>query len=442
MSIFDDLKRTFSGDYTPAAPQRPVLFGQETTEVVQDPLLKDLYFGSDQSPGFLNQLQQAGSRLIGQDVPLQQTAGLGNLERQALSQAQAGIGSYQPFLNQNQRLLNEAIAQSRRAESLQDPYLRGATGEIGQGLTSLLGSLSEARDLSRGAVSGYGRRLGESEDLMRQTLGGYDQNFTNQFYNPFEQQVVQQTIQDAIKANEMQNIGQRAADIAQGGESAFGSRARLSAKERQEAFGKGLGGILANIRAGGFGQAQQLGIDEFQRQQDARRQAASGLSTLFGQRLGAQTGLASSLSGYGQGEEAGRGRYAAGLMGIGQQRGATAAGLGQELAGYGGTLGQLGGYGQQLGQRQRAELMGLGSVPRGIQDARYQRQFAQQAAQQSRPLATLSGIGGLLPGYQPGQAEIRGGYGLPVDPLAAGLQGAMSIYGNLYKNVYPPQPIA
>ena len=154
MYIFDDLKRTFSGDYTPAAPQRPVLFGQETTEVVQDPLLKDLYFGSDQSPGFLNQLQQAGSRLIGQDVPLQQTAGLGNLERQALSQAQAGIGSYQPFLNQNQRLLNEAIAQSRRAESLQDPYLRGATGEIGQGLTSLLGSFS----LTSFNVEGWGRQ--------------------------------------------------------------------------------------------------------------------------------------------------------------------------------------------------------------------------------------------------------------------------------------------
>jgi len=258
MSVLDDLRKAFSGKYTRAAAQEPILLGQGTSEVVQDPLLKDLYFGSAGSPGLLNQIQQAGSNLIGQDVPLQQTAGLGNLENLALSGAQAGIGAYQPFLTQNQNLINQAIDQARRAETLQDPFLTAATGEIGQGVTSLLGSLSEARGLSRDAVRDYDNRLLESEGLMRQTLGGYDQGLTDQFYNPFEEQVVQQTIQDAIKANEMQNIGQRASDIAQGGESAFGSRARLSAGERQEAFGKGLGSMLANIRAGGFGQAQQL----------------------------------------------------------------------------------------------------------------------------------------------------------------------------------------
>ncbi len=437
MSVLDDLRKAFSGEYTRAAAQEPILLGQGTSEVVQDPLLKDLYFGSAGSPGLLNQIQQAGSNLIGQDVPLQQTAGLGNLENLALSGAQAGIGAYQPFLTQNQNLINQAIGQAKRAETLQDPYLTKAETGIGAGLTSLLGSLSEARGLSRDAASDYGTRLGESEGLMRQTLGGYDQGLTGKFYNPFEEQVVQQTIQDAIKANEMQNIGQRASDIAQGGESAFGSRARLSAGERQEAFGKGLGSMLANIRAGGFGQAQQLGMGEFQRQQDARRQAASGLSGLSGQRFGAQTGLASTLAGYGQGEEAGRGRYASGLMGIGQQRGATAAGLGQQLAGYGGQLGQLGGYGQQLGQAQRQELMNLGSIPRNIQDTRYQRQFAQQTAQQNRPLQTLSGIAGLMPQYQAGSSQITGSYGLPVDPLAAGMQGAMSVYGGLYKNAYP-----
>ena len=80
MSVLDDLRKAFSGEYTRAAAQEPILLGQGTSEVVQDPLLKDLYFGSAGSPGLLNQIQQAGSNLIGQDVPLQQTAGLGNLE--------------------------------------------------------------------------------------------------------------------------------------------------------------------------------------------------------------------------------------------------------------------------------------------------------------------------------------------------------------------------
>lgn len=46
----------------------------------------------------------------------------------------------------------------------------------------------------------------------------------------------------------------------QGGESAFGSRARLTADERRAALGRGLGEALAGIRSRGFGQAQQAAL--------------------------------------------------------------------------------------------------------------------------------------------------------------------------------------
>lgn len=45
-----------------------------------DPLIRALYFGTADQPGYLNQLQQATANLIGSDVPLQQTAGLSELE--------------------------------------------------------------------------------------------------------------------------------------------------------------------------------------------------------------------------------------------------------------------------------------------------------------------------------------------------------------------------
>tara|TARA_R100000988_G_scaffold60332_2_gene30181 strand:+ start:91 stop:957 length:867 start_codon:yes stop_codon:yes gene_type:complete len=60
----------------PVAPIDPVLLQQKASEVITDPLLRSLYFGTADSPGFYNQLQQAGANLIGSDVPLQQTAGL------------------------------------------------------------------------------------------------------------------------------------------------------------------------------------------------------------------------------------------------------------------------------------------------------------------------------------------------------------------------------
>ena len=66
----------------------PVLLQQATAETLTDPLIRSLYFGTQDSPGFFQQLQQAGANLIGSDVPLQQTAGLTPLELLARQQGQ------------------------------------------------------------------------------------------------------------------------------------------------------------------------------------------------------------------------------------------------------------------------------------------------------------------------------------------------------------------
>jgi hypothetical protein len=52
--------------------------------------------------------------------------------------------------------------------------------------------------------------------------------------------VVQQSIRDASEGLAKQDMAQYARDISSGGESAFGSRARLSAEERAEAMGRGV----------------------------------------------------------------------------------------------------------------------------------------------------------------------------------------------------------
>ena len=328
-NIYDNLREAFSGDYQRAAPQKPILMGQSGVETLGDPRLTQLYFGTAGQPGYLQQLQSAARTLIGQDVPLQQTAGLSGLEQSAIQQAQSGIGAYQPFLTRQEDLLNEAIT-----------GLRGTAGRE------------------------------------------YDPRFTKMFMDPYESSVVQQTIDDALQAAAQQDIMQRASDIARGGESAFGSRARLAAGERQRALGRGLAESISGIRSRGFGEAQRLGLGEFGRQLQTQANVSSGIANL------------------------------------GRQ------------------FGQLGGYGQQLGQAQRQELMNLGQLPRNIQEQQFQRQFAQQTAQQQRPLGVLSGIGGLLPGYRATAGTISSTYGLPRDPLTAGLQGAAGLYGGMYQNVY------
>ena len=335
----------------------PVLLNQQASEVLGDPLLRSLYFGTADQPGFFNQLQQAGANLIGSDVPLQQTAGLSPLELLARQQAVAGLGGFEPFLQQNRRLINQAIQQSRRAEALQDPY------------------------------------YSQAEEIFKNTMGAYDPSMTQQFYNPFEDAVVQQTIDDVFEAGEQQDIAARAREIGSG---AFGgSRARLGAMERREALGEGLAQALGNIRQRGFSEAQRTGLSEFARQQQARRLAAQG------------------------------------LLGIGTGRGSAAGALAQRLAGFGGQMTDLGRTQEQLRAGQRGELAGFGSIGRGIAETGLQRLYEQQLGQQFRPLQVLAQIAGMLPGYQPGVTTIDSQYGIPTDPTSAGLGAAFSAYSAL-----------
>ena len=342
---------------TPSGAVSPVLQEQRTAELLTDPLIRSLYFGTADQPGFFNQLQQAGANLIASDVPLQQTAGLTPLELLARQQAVAGLGGFEPFLQQNRNLVNQAIAQSRRAEELQDPYYT------------------------------------QAEQIYQDTMGAYDPSMTQQFYNPFEDAVVQQTISDVLESGEQQDIAARAREIGAG---AFGgSRARLGAMERREALGEGLAQALGRIRQQGFSEAQRTGLSEFARQQQAKRTGAQG------------------------------------LIGIGTGRGSAASDLASQLAGFGREISGIGQTQEQLRAGQRGELSGFGATGRGIAETGLGRIFEQQMGQQMRPLGVLGQIGGLLPGYKQASTQIDSQYGLPKDPTAEGLGAAFSAYASV-----------
>ena len=287
----------------------PVLAQQDTQEILTDPLLRALYFGTADQPGFINQLQQATANLIGSDVPLQQTAGLSELEKIAQERALDDLGVAEPFVE-------------------------------------------------------------ESADLIRGTTRQFDPEMTKQFLNPFENQVVQQTIKDVLEAGEKRDIQQRARDIQTGGLSAFGSRARLAAADRQEALGRGLAEALGGIRQAGFGQAQRDALTTFAQQRQAEQQAARD-------------------------------------------------------------IGQVGSTLADLRARERAGLAGFGQTGRGIEETGLSRLFQQQLDQQGRPLQALQLTGQLLPQFQAGTTRIDSQYRLPADPTALGLGAAFNAYTSI-----------
>jgi hypothetical protein len=231
---------------------------------MSDPFVREAFFGSPDTPGLISQATTAANRAFGAPAILRETASLDPFEQLAREQAFAGIGSYEPFLDRNLSALDRAIARSVGAGNIADPFFRGEQQLIGEGA-----------DTARLAAS-----------LQ------FDPRFTEQFYNPFEQRVVQQTIDDVFKAGELADIDARTRDIQTGGESAFGSRARLSAADRRRALGRGLGEALTDVRRQGFTEAQRLGVDEFGRRVRGLEGLAGNLSG-FGTQLGGIGGMRS-----------------------------------------------------------------------------------------------------------------------------------------------------
>ena len=139
----------------------------------------------------------------------------------------------------------------------------------------------------------------DARSALQASMQAYDPSITGRFFNPFEDRVVQQTIQDVMEQGAKSDIGALAGNIARGGQSAFGSRARLGAAERQEALGRGLSEALGSLRARGFSEAQRAGMGEFARQTAAQRAGASGLASLGAQAAGASLSDIGALYGMG-----------------------------------------------------------------------------------------------------------------------------------------------
>jgi hypothetical protein len=109
-----------------ADPMNPVLNSITRDEVISDPALRELYFGSSDTPGLINQATQAAQKsYLDQPAILQGTAGLSNYEQQARQLAQQGIGSYQPYLNRQEGLIGQGIADLGQQRGLLGEALGG-----------------------------------------------------------------------------------------------------------------------------------------------------------------------------------------------------------------------------------------------------------------------------------------------------------------------------
>jgi hypothetical protein len=290
-------------------------------------------FGMD-----LAKVRQQGQRSydeFGRDIT--DAVGMGMISKEDLSRG----------LSTGEELASAATALQRGRLDLAETGMAGGISRLDRDLTRQLGAESAA-------TGGFGGQIGEARTQLKNTVeDGFNiGDKTSEYFDPYEDKVVQQSIRDASEGLAKQDMAQYARDISSGGESAFGSRARLSAEERAEAMGRGLAREVGGIRSAGFQRAQQTAIGEDERARQAQRAASSGLASLAGQELGAERGLIDRAA------QASQQRYGAAqnLAGMQQQRAASELGSVTQLADiYRQGAQQRFGAGQQLaGQVQQA----------------------------------------------------------------------------------------
>jgi hypothetical protein len=247
----------------------------------------------------------------------------------------------------------------------------------------------QGEQMALAAGTGPGRQQLGMAGQLTQAGAGYtptmirpDQALTQQYYNPFEQQVIDTSLNDMEQARQraVQQTGQQAMSARAFGGSRHGVAEALTSGE----YGKQAGSMVANLRNQGYQQALQLA-----QQQQLQNQAAGLQGAQF--RLGA----AQQLGQMGQAQTGADYLAAQTAMGLGGAR-------------------------QQFAQQQMDASRNLGLERLGIMQSALGLQMPGMGQTSSTPTYTnpaAGALGGAMAGYQ-----MFGPYGA----IGGGLLGALS----------------
>jgi hypothetical protein len=386
-------------------------------------------------------------------LPPQMVAGFTPDQLAAFQMTRAGVGGYQPYLQQARLGTQEAVAAQRAGIQALTP------ADFRESLVAAREARPisfEARDIVRGSqFDPTQAALGFRE--ARETAGGiaglYDPSMAKGFYDPYEEQVVQQTLADVREGLAKSDVQRRAQALQSG---AFGgSRSRLLGEEQREAAARGAAEQVGAIRSAGFQRAQQQAQQAFEQEKARRGQLAGLQSQLAGQyqQLGlaglqSQLQRAQALSGFEQTQQQQR-LAQAGLLGdIAQRQAAAGLARGQAIGQMGmgiGSLAQqqaaLGQLGQQLVGQDIERLARIGGMGQQQQQNIFEAARQSQLQQMYEPYQRLGFVSDIYRGApstqqaitmqsQPGASPFQQVAGLGIAGLGAyGAGRQMGFFG-------------
>lgn len=248
--------------------------------------------------GLLQDVQEFTKSQIAGGMPSAlnyQVAGLSQAEQNAVAAGQGGIGQFQPYVSQG----------GTAVQGGQNIITGGAVPAIGQGLA--------ASQLGVGTVQGTGYQ--------------YDPNQAQAYMNPYEDQVVQQTMADMARQGQIQQQGINANAVQAG---AFGgSRQAIANQEYDRNMMDQMARTAGQLRQTGYGQAQTQAQQAYESAMGRRQQEGQILGQL-GTGIGSMAGqygqLGSSLGQLGV-QQAGIGQLGQDILSSQMQNAFTSGGL-------------------------------------------------------------------------------------------------------------------
>ena len=272
-------------------------------------------------------------------VPSYQVAQLSGLENMAADLGQAGIGAYTPYLQ-------GAANQMGAAQGL---VANAAVPTLGQGQEYIQEAGRLAQQL-REIPYQYQTAAGEGLLASAGTFNPSSQ--MSSFMNPFQEQVVQQTMDDIASQGQIQQQQAKANAVSSG---AFGgARSGIMESELAKNILREQGRAAGNLRTQGFESARNAAQQAFENTQQRRLAASQGIGNLginYGQLSQADI---NQMQGIGQGLGSLAGQY---------------AGLGSQVANLGLQQAGLGEMAQRSNITDIQTLASLGAMQRGQQQA-------------------------------------------------------------------------
>ena len=335
-------------------------------------------------------------------------ADLSQSQKDAYTLASQGVGSYKPYLAGGLDAVQKGQAGAYDAML----GVGGATDQAGMTTGQAQQGIQQAGQFGMQAAQ-------EGLAGLQGVAGEFDPSGIGAFYNPYEQDVVQATLDDLRQDFQTEKARRQAQSdaeaVSRGAFSSVSSQMRRDAQNIQpleEDYLKTAAKEIGALRAAGFTNAANQAATAFE--QAKQRQLGGAQATSAIGQQGAGTGLQAGQA---------TGNLALGLGNLGLSGASTQAGIGQQLAGMGIQQAGIGEMEKSLQQQDIGALTGTGGMLQAQKQAELDAQKATDTQQYQQPYQQIGFLSDVYSGVPTSQATTTMSTGTPASAFqqAAGM---------------------